>query len=429
MKRIWIFGLACLGVAIIVGVLWMQRASSSDRADLERELAIASKEGLPVTWQEYASTIKPAKPTENAAPIYRKIGPLVNSKIDLSTVLADVNLRPSASTRKVVESTLRTEHRTVDLIDQAAAKPRCWFDRDWSKGLAVLMPEYARIKGGIRLVLLRGAMKASEGEDVAAVQDAREVIAVARHVGEEDTAIAALVQLSIYALATHQLAIWAYEHPSNPVYRKALIECATTWPKTDLHRIHRSDMIEIREVLRLSTTKEGRRELGLHEEDVPFTERFIPIVVSRPKADIVIAREMRRIWEAYGEAPSERIRKADESWQRMLPALAAYPVGADIYLKLSDQDETGHSSAMFDLLQESRRLSYLAFARALGGQRIPKAVKLDDLKSPFTSHPLEYAFDGRQVTITVDCHDPKIDVRPLKVPSDSELHPNRFPGR
>jgi hypothetical protein len=149
MKRNWvIWGMGAVGVFIVLLLVWAHLSASADKADLDHELDVARKEGLPTTWREYAALIKSAKPEENAAPFYRKLIRLSKDKANLSKLDSDLLLRPSAEHVALATSELAAQSEAIAAIDQAARLPRCWFNRDWSKGLAVLMPEYAWMKAG-----------------------------------------------------------------------------------------------------------------------------------------------------------------------------------------------------------------------------------------------------------------------------------------
>ena len=76
MRRKWFFG--CLGVvgvvilaAAIIKITASQMEAAREGAELQEQLRLANAEGIPTTWQEFAATIKPAKPSENAAPLYQ----------------------------------------------------------------------------------------------------------------------------------------------------------------------------------------------------------------------------------------------------------------------------------------------------------------------------------------------------------------------
>ena len=426
MKRNWvIWGMGAVGVFIVLLLVWAHLSASADKADLDHELDVARKEGLPTTWREYAALIKSAKPEENAAPFYRKLIRLSKDKANLSKLDSDLLLRPSAEHVALATSELAAQSEAIAAIDQAARLPRCWFNRDWSKGLAVLMPEYAWMKAGGRLVALRGSLAASDGHPAEAIKNVQELFHVAKHAGEEGTEISFLIQDSIFVIGIRHLALWFFIHPSESSYRKALDDALNSWPKPDLRRLHRSDLLELREVLEDSTTEKGRKDLGLKEEDIPKMEPFVPLIVSRPKANIKLARAMRQIWEALGDSPGNRLWRIDAGWNDLLPAMAAYPTGSDIYMKLTDSGGRDHFRSLYDQVWACRRLSYLALARALSGTSTPKHIDTEGLLSPFDGKPVDYSFDGHQITINVSSPDKSIDIPTLKFPSESELAPDK----
>jgi len=424
MKRKWFLGsLGVVGVIILSVFGWTVLAASQDRDQLNHELDLARKEGLPTNWQEFAALVPKAPNGENAAPLYRRMRGYPKDSADIPQLNVGVLIRKDKAEVEAAKAELQYQRDVVANADLAARFPHCWFDRDWSKGMAVLMPELAYMKFAAKLVALRGSIAAFEGHPDEAIHNIDEVFKIAKHSGEEGTQISTLVQMAIETIGIHYLGLWALEYPDVPGYRTRLQSAVATSLTPNIQWMHRTDLIDIRDVLALSTTAKGRADLGLKDEDVPTAEKIIPFFVSRPKADIKIARLMRKIWEAYGDPPATRISKIDGYWGELMPSLIAYPTGADIYTKFTDMGDSNHGQYLFDQVSESKRLMYRALIRAYGEKTIPSKIRTDDLKSPFDGRPLSYRFDGKQITIEVSCPDKDLDLKPLKMPSDSELTP------
>ena len=428
MKSKWLVGgiavLAVIGLSLFG--LGKVRAYHEHK-ELAHELDLAHQEGIPITWKEYAAGIPTAKPEDNAASLYQSLAKLRERDKEDSTQLdLDLYQNPGPSTIEAAKRELTKQAKYVAAMDQAAKLPRCWFNRDWNKGLAVLMPEYSDMKSGTKWIALRGSIAAAQGDSASAISDIDEVFVVGKHASEEGTLISALVAEAIDVIGLHHLALWAYSHRDHPEYLRSYKAHLKDWPPLNLPFLNRGRLLEIRDVLKMSTTPEGRRDLGLKEEDVPPAEKFIPLLVSRPKADINIARGLRQICEAYRLPSKDRIMKIDAAWKTVLPSLIAYPTGSDIYMKLSDggvgtAGTTDHNLALADVFAAARKQAFEALVPILERKTIPKSMHLSQFLSPFDGTLAKVEFDGKQITVTVSTSDKDIDIKPLKLPSDKEL--------
>ncbi len=404
-----------------VCILGLGGSGNRDRADLALELSKARAEGMPTTWAEYAATIQPAKPSENAAPFYRQLKWPKKGLEELSELRAHLLFSSNPAYRVETKKQLAALQDNLSLIDKATAMPRCWFARDWSKGGATLMPEESKMRMASRILSLRGTLAAVQGRPRDAIANVKEILQISRHIGEEQSGFSFSVQDAVFVIGVKDLAYWSFVFRSQPAYQAFLVDTLKKWPKPDLSVIRRDDYLVLRQVLDMSMTPEGRADLGLKEEFVSRSEKFVPILVSRSRADVVILKSMRKVWESYREPPALRLKHIDEAWGELTPALLAYPTGGDVYLKLTGALNEDHTLPCFDQVVESGRLRYVAIARALSSPRIPKSIKTDDLLSPFDGKPLHYWFDGRQMTIEVSCPDKTIVLDPMIFPSDKDL--------
>jgi hypothetical protein len=123
----------------------------------DRAVAEARKAGFVVMPEDIKTG--PVPPEQNAAPIYRQLD-------------AYLKQNPTGKTSSVVRRLLnRTPPTPVELargraliaqraqffklIHEAAARPRCDFQRDWSLGPDILFPEYARMRDAVRWLVGR----------------------------------------------------------------------------------------------------------------------------------------------------------------------------------------------------------------------------------------------------------------------------------
>ena len=276
------------------------------------------------------------------------------------------------------------------------------------------MIEYQAMRQSVRLAGLRGSIAAAKGQPHEAIRNCREMLVVARHAAEEGTQISVISQHAIYLTAVRHLAIWAFIFRREKLYGLALKQALESWPKLDLQKMHRSDLLITQMVLKLSTTEEGRQKLGLKPEDVSSLEPIAPMLFSRSKADVKVVKEMRLAWEAYAQPANKRADALDTIYDEMDSIRLAYPTGT----MRSSESGPSHYEFCFDKVWESRRVSYLALQKVLAIDPIPSKPDLNGFLSPFTRMPLAYSFDGKKIAITCGCTDPDIHLRPLTIPPD-----------
>ena len=270
------------------------------------------------------------------------------------------------------------------------------------------------MKSGAKFLALRGSVAAHEGNVRSALEDSRRLFVIARQAGEEPTQIANMVRESIEQIGLRELATWAYVHHDQPAYLQALKKVVDDLPRPDLKNEHRGDLFMVLSLIDLTSSKEGRRELGLKDNDIG-TENLMPLFFSRSKARVQIVKAERDYWSALDLPATTRKPALEDADRRIETALMAYPTAYRSnyggYTFNSEREE----------VWEARRLTYLALLRALAAKTLPPSIKTGDLHSPFDGKPLTYHFDGRQVVIEVsDGGHPGL-IRPFKLPLDSAL--------
>ncbi len=424
MKRKVLSG--CFGVVAFLVVIACIAKYAGDRREaalnktaLNKELALARAEGLPTTWQEFAATIKPAKPEENAAKYYQQLrSHRIKKTTDPEKLDAELNLSRTINAVAAMKSFLAKNSISLELADQATSLPRCWFDRDWSLGPAVLLPELADMKQLAKLVLYRADVAAAEGRVGDAINDANRARMIGSHAAEEGTLIDDLVGVSIHAYCLHHVALWRVAQPKVQQYRELSEELLRSYPKVNLQKANLNLLIWVRDIVEMSESEDGLRRLGVKKEYVASNESLIKLLINPDRARVDIALSSREIWEALGLTPVARKPKIEVARQKLMLSLVCFPTASSVVGAFGSDD------AKYDFLDEqleAQRLCEVALSRALSSGTIPKTIKTDDLKSPYDSKPIEYKFDGRQIVITASCTDPDNGPKPIKLPSDQEL--------
>jgi hypothetical protein len=420
-RRGWLWGVGIVVVIAGAGLWFVRSIAGKDEAAYQEQLRLARSEGLPTTAAEYRATIPPAKPAENAAPFYRSLRGLVSRyRDDIATVDQELVFHPSATALADANAILSTNSSALKLIDQAAIRPRCWFDRPWEKGAGVLLPEYAEMKTAAKLLLLRGSVAAHRGDTKSALSEVMRVLVLAKHAGEEPHAIAGLVRESIYTMGLRSLSNWAFVHRDRPEYVRALREAVERFPKADLRLERSGELYMMLSTVELASTAEGRREFGLKEEDVSPLERWMPMLLNRTRAKAEIVRAHRAYYAALRRPAKERRALLDKAQEAIDRALFAFPTAASLYAKLSSG---GFGEVERELVSAAKKQQYEALVRALSAKAIPSTISTKDLLSPFDGKPLSYRYDGKQIVIEVSGYEYESEPSLLKIPPDKMLKP------
>ena len=188
-------------------------------ARLPAELAAARSEGLPLTPADLRRPYR-VPPSENAAPLYRRIDsilkalPKTESAEDGAVNKLARSARPAekALARRIVQR----RSKVLALVDQAAARTHCDFEREFDKGPDLMLPEYASMRQAARLLAGRALLRAEDGDLEGAFQSIATGAKIGRHAGEDPILIALLVNIAIYSImdsAFHDLLLRSSTDP------------------------------------------------------------------------------------------------------------------------------------------------------------------------------------------------------------------------
>lgn len=166
--------------------------------DMRRPVAPRGKDAAP-DYVELTARLKDRPIDKAVEALYSKSGPLTRNAVELTKI----------------ESLLNQRNDLLELIDRAAAKPTCVFQRDWSQGAAVLLPEYAAMRQGVRLLRGESLIESRHGRPMVAVRHLKMAFQVTRHAASEQIAIAHLVGLALEAITLEGLRQVIMEHASD----------------------------------------------------------------------------------------------------------------------------------------------------------------------------------------------------------------------
>ena len=197
-KRLQIVGLSItLGVPLWTG--WVEWSSQRGLTEIRRQMR---QEGLPLTPADLKRPMPP--PDRNAAPVYEqltqalKAKPLRGDGEVLNEVKRDV---PSTlDNMRQVRAALAQRQDVVTLAHQAAQKPECNFNRDYGLGYNLLFPEYAPMRGGLRVLTNESALLLYDGKTLDAIRNESLGFQMAQHTNTDSFMIGKLVGVALNAI-------------------------------------------------------------------------------------------------------------------------------------------------------------------------------------------------------------------------------------
>jgi hypothetical protein len=111
-----------------------------------------------------------------------------------------------------------------------------------------------------------------------------------------------------------------------------------------------------------------------------------------------MVKAYRHYWSALDLPENTRGQVLKSAWDEFEESFVAFPIAAETYSQLGGE---GDPNLTREERWEAQRQLHLALYRALLPTSIPKTIKTSDLLSPFDGKPLQYTFDGKQMTFAV----------------------------
>jgi hypothetical protein len=197
-----VFGLAALYLgaeAMTYGTLVsIDHDALAQARALRAEAAAIMEAGMP-----------PACPADDdAAPLYQRAFAAIKADAGLAGKNSPLDNPLAADVAaEGVPAILERHLPTLELLRRAADKPGCRFVRDWSRpSLDMLLPEYASMRTGGKLLALAARREAADGKMAASLRDVVRIHRLAMHAGSEPILIAGLVGQGIDQTAVETLA-------------------------------------------------------------------------------------------------------------------------------------------------------------------------------------------------------------------------------
>lgn len=193
--------LTALAIFLIPFAAWLFWLGTEQNG-LARIQAKMWAEGLPMTATDLFPAVSAAE--ENAAPLLReayveieklpKGSPLLDRRPGSAIEKSDTARCPQAERDRMKAAFAEPPAgAAISLLRQAANKEKCWFDRDYSKGPGLVLPDLGNVLKASKLLLNHAFLLAADGDSAGATRDIRAVLRIARFYSEDPALISWLV--------------------------------------------------------------------------------------------------------------------------------------------------------------------------------------------------------------------------------------------
>ena len=428
-KTKWKIAFGILALIVATPFIALKVNDLQQGQEYAKLLAEARRIGMPTTAAEIRAQIPHAESHENAAEFYRSKELKYESKfqIELDEILQAIQEKPTEKATAKAKAFIQKHKAKYEIIDEATKRPRCWFDRKWEEGMALLLPELSNAKAAGKMLALRSSYWASTGQSDLAIADARKMGVLTQHIREEPTMIAFLVSESIGSHRLSNLAILAFHNRSEPSYQNELQRTVKNLTMVNPQRLWLVEAFAQMDLFDRIDAPGFLTEMGVKEEDGPP-----PMLVAMSKlqntatARTNILKQYVEVWKLLDD-PEKNESKIDQHIQSAFRSMIAKPMAAKLSEVLGG--DFALSSAIRNF--EQRTASYRSIAKALSSEPIPKALDLSN--DPIaTKYGLKYKFDGKQITITSNLDDGfgetrKVQIPPVKKPAPATYEPVKPP--
>jgi hypothetical protein len=193
----WFFAIVILGPILFLGAHHLYLSFQ-----VNRELTILKKAGIPFTIEDCARDFQARKATNDSA--YSYIEALRTFK-NLDSIATRSLLGKSGDPklpqfdekdRAAFTQLLKTNEPAFQKLDVALQNPRAFYNLEWSEGFAMLLPQEAATKKVSRLLQLRALFAIESHDTPAAIKETERILALADSIAEEPLLISALIRMS-----------------------------------------------------------------------------------------------------------------------------------------------------------------------------------------------------------------------------------------
>ncbi|MGI4791746.1 MAG: hypothetical protein ACRYFS_23235 [Janthinobacterium lividum] len=196
-----ILGLSITAIIVMVHtqrvVTRMQQFAADGPANLAREEAADRQLGMLLGPDQMQAPLPPA--SQNAAPLYTKLTVLLKQKpLHLPRYADGMDAFHTYTPAQIalVRETLAQRTDVMDLVHQAADRPKCVFARDWSQGADIQFPEYRPMRKAVWLLKTESYLLARDGHFQKAITNQTRGFRVAEHAASDPVLLAHLLGIA-----------------------------------------------------------------------------------------------------------------------------------------------------------------------------------------------------------------------------------------
>lgn len=408
-------------VALLTPAMCGHLMNRAERAELLDARRAADRAGLHRNIQDLLPPMPPAE--ENAAPLLTRAHALVagaeisDDMRDLWNEARNFMMRRSNPWFRVRREPLAARSivdrlaAPLALVDEAAQKPKCVFERDWDLGLAVSFPELGTIRSLGTILCVRASLKGQSGDADGMAEDLVEVVKLGKLVASEgallDVAIGLGMQRSVLDLLTAAIS----ESGSAQQWRDAVqkVELEMGGP-ADLRPMLSMLAAQTLQTLDIDDPEKAARELGYsfrgslrkgvredlrNQTEVKLLRLFCQVAARMPK-DSSDYLSIRQVGREFGP-------QLDKALIDFTPFFAAaFPPDRKGEIVIA-------AEAAADVLTRRRLLRALigVIDRRAEDGKTPSALPFEgeNATDPFSGKPFLYRADGDSVLIYSVAHD------------------------
>ncbi len=289
-------GGAAILLAVSIAGIWLVVAANS------RIYAEARAMGMPVEPEDLYNTPAP-QPEDNAAPLILEAVRLQKSAGFGRPweMLADMEWGTDAEAEAVAK-TIAAHPKYFAVLEQAAAKPACRFDHDWSLAYDVTFHEF-RGRQGVEMMQVRALVNARRRNDAQAVADTETALRLIEHLIQEPT-MYHLVAMIREKRDAYTYAILAASYMRDANELKRLRDTIESDPMPDLFHHLRGEVTLTAATLRNWSIKDLHESRYSFFVGPPLTRRSGP---PPDPAVRVVANKILECWRPlYELKPEER---------------------------------------------------------------------------------------------------------------------------
>ena len=300
MKRVWLIAIVPVVLIVLVTVLTINSAKEEAEDDLEaryKEVVAALEDvGLTVDPAVFGKRLE-IEEADNAATAIRLVGKRFARDGGVPSLWEDE--ASAVSNCKALDA---AEPELFRLLQEAAEKGGCSFDREWHLGVKLTFPEIDQVKAMVRYCTYLALADAEDGDFGSALDRLLVADQLSRHVGRELVLISKLVEIIGRGRVLRAVAKILNDHPDDAeAVRLAVILSRRLTPLSPMIEGLQAEAVAAPLIINMYTPEEVMEisgGLGVPEGSAEKTD-----AVARKSAIVLVLErvvDFHRIWSQEG---------------------------------------------------------------------------------------------------------------------------------